>query len=109
LLNEKTGLVNYRVVEPNSGRTWNVSPAEQLTLLQHQQMRTQPDMIRDYALHLKRQREKEIQQTVEVYVDSWASLNGRPSQRFIQSDLDISRTMSWLETQDWIVPLQDLE
>jgi len=109
LLNEKTGLVNYRVVDPESGQTWHVSPADELTLLQHQQMRTQPDMIRDYALHLKRRREQEIQQTVEVYVDSWASLNGRPSQRFIRPDLDISRTKSWLEAQDWIVPLQAFE
>ena len=58
LLNEKTGLVNYRLVDPITERVWTVSPSDELTLIQHEQMRTQPDMIRDYALHIKASKEE---------------------------------------------------
>ena len=70
LLNEKTGLVDYRVVDPQSGEVWRVLPRTELTPLQHQHMRTQPDMIRDYALHLKRRFTERLGRDVEVYVDS---------------------------------------
>ena len=108
LLNEKTGLVNYRVVDPESQRTWIVSPADELTLNQHQQMRTQPDMIRDYALHLQSTKQKALNRPVEVYVDAWASLNGRPSQRLIRSDVDLTQSKSTLKRMNWIVPLAPL-
>ncbi|MBX2799645.1 MAG: HTTM domain-containing protein [Myxococcales bacterium] len=105
LLNEKTGLVEYRIVEPATERTWRLSPSEQLTPLQHQRMRTEPDLIRDYALHLAREHEAEGRD-VEVYVDSWAALNGRRSQRFIVPDLDLTQPMTALQAQRWITPLQ---
>ena len=106
LLNEKTGLVDYRVVDPQSGEVWRVLPRTELTPLQHQHMRTQPDMIRDYALHLKRRFTERLGRDVEVYVDSWASLNGRPSQVFIRNDLDITQSLATLRREGWIVPLE---
>ena len=106
LLNEKTGLVDYRVLEPQSGEVWRVLPRLELTPLQHQHMRTQPDMIRDYALHLKRRFTARLGRDVEVYVDSWASLNGRPSQVFIRNDLDITQSLATLRREGWIVPLE---
>lgn len=105
LLNEKTGMVDYRVVERETGRTWRVMPADELTPLQHQHMRTQPDMIRDYALHLRDQH-ADAGRDVAVYVDSWASLNGRPAQRMIRSDVDLTQPLRVLREEDWIVPLQ---
>ncbi|MDG1478745.1 MAG: HTTM domain-containing protein [Myxococcota bacterium] len=107
MLNEKTGLVDYRVVEAQTGRTWRVMPAEALTPLQHKQMRTQPDMIRDYARHLQRVHAGEGR-TVAVYADAWASLNGRPSQRLLRADLDLTAPRAELEAAAWILPLSPL-
>lgn len=104
LLNEKTGLVDYRVVERATGRTWRVMPSGELTPIQHEQMRTQPDMIRDYALHL-RDVHAAAGRDVAVYADAWASLNGRPPQRLIRPDLDLVRPLPELESEGWIVPL----
>ena len=103
LLHEKTGLVDYRVVEPATGRTWRVYPADELTPLQHQHMRTQPDMIRDYALHLAERHAQQGRQ-VEVYADAWASLNGHPTQRLLRPDVDLTQAPSVLRGQSWIVP-----
>lgn len=105
LLNEKTGFVDYRVVERQSGRTWKVSPSRELTLVQHEQMRTQPDMIRDYALHLRDVHAAEGRD-VAVYAVTRASLNGRPAQPLLREDLDLTRPLGELEAEAWIVPLR---
>lgn len=104
LLNEKTGLVDFRVVEHSTGRTWRVMPREELSELQHTQLRTQPDLIRDYALHLA-DVHRRAGREVAVYADSWASLNGRPSQRMLRDDVDLTQPLARLEAQGWILPL----
>lgn len=106
MLNEKTGFVEYRVFEPSSGRRWIVQPGNQLTALQHQSMRTQPDMIRDYALFLARQH-REQGRLVEVFAEAWVSLNGRPAQRLLRPDVDLTRGEAELDAQGWIVPLAE--
>lgn len=105
MLNEKTGMVEYRVVEPATGRTWRASPSAELTPLQHQHMRTQPDMIRDHALHLAAQHSAEGRQ-VAVYADSFASLNGRPTQRLLRPDVDLTLSLPELWAAGWVVPLE---
>ncbi|MCA9566688.1 MAG: HTTM domain-containing protein [Myxococcales bacterium] len=104
LLIEKTGQVDFRVVDRETRRRWTVSPATELTVLQHKQMRTQPDMILDYAHHLADRNAREGRD-VEVYAESWASLNGRRTQRLVRPDVDLART-SYDDT-GWIVPLQN--
>ncbi|MEN0064069.1 MAG: HTTM domain-containing protein [Myxococcota bacterium] len=103
LLNEKTGLVDYRVVERNTGRVWRAYPSAELTPLQHQHMRTQPDMIRDYALHLAKRHAAEGRD-VAVFADAWASLNGHPRQRLIRPDVDLTQSLATLRSNAWIVP-----
>ncbi len=105
LLNEKTGLVDFRVVEAGTGRTWRVSPSEELTELQHEQLRTQPDLIRDYALHLQQQHAAEGRQ-VAVFADAWASLNGRSAQRLLSPAVDLTRPLEELQAAGWILPLK---
>ncbi len=100
MLNEKTGLVEYRVLQ--DGRSWTVYPAQELGPIQTAQLRTQPDLIRDYALHLALRHGAGAQ----VYAESWASLNGRPTQRLVRPSVDLTQPLRTLEAQDWITPLQ---
>lgn len=102
MLNEKTGLVEYRV--HREGRTWQVYPAQELGPVQYAQLRTQPDLIRDYALHLQARHGPDSQ----VYADSWASLNGRPTQRLIDPTVDLTQPLNALEEAGWILPLEPL-
>lgn len=103
MLIEKTGLVELRVVERSTGRLWRVSPAEGLTALQHKQLRTQPDLIRDYALQLKAQHAA-AGRDVAVFAEAWVSLNGRPSQRLLRNDLDLTQPLGALDEAGWILP-----
>ena len=103
MLNEKTGLVEYRVLR--DGRSWKVYPAQELGPIQYAQLRTQPDLIRDYALHLERRHGAGSQ----VFAESWASLNGRPTQRLINPKVDLTQPLSALEEQGWILPLEPQE
>ncbi|MCB9764077.1 MAG: HTTM domain-containing protein [Alphaproteobacteria bacterium] len=106
MLIEKTGQVDFRVVERDTGRTWMEHPADGLTALQHKQMRTQPDLIRQYARHLAAQYAVRGLD-VAVYADAWASLNGRPSQRLLRPDVDLTLPDGALEAAGWIVPLEE--
>ena len=99
MLIEKTGFVEYRVVEPGTGRAWRIDPGAELTPLQHKQLRTQPDLIAQYARHLA-----ERFPGARVYADAWASLNGRPAQRLIDPAVDLAVPEAALPS-GWIVPL----
>ena len=88
MLIEKTGLVEYRVVDSATGRDWLVSPRHELSPMQYKMMSTQPDMIQDYGRHLAR-RYKEQGLSVEVYADSWVSWNGRPAQPAVDRTRDL--------------------
>ena len=105
MLTEKTGMVDYRVVDQDTGRIWRTTPTPDLTPLQHQHMRTQPDMIRDYALHLARRHEAEGRR-VAVYAESYASLNGRPAQRLLRPDVDLTKPLDVLWGAGWVLPLE---
>ena len=102
---EKTGLVDYRLVDTASGRRWVVHPAEHLSPVQHRLMRTQPDMIAQFARHLAQQWQDQEGVKVAVYADAFCSLNGRPTQRLIDQTVDLSVPESLLP-EHWIVPLQ---
>lgn len=104
LLIEKTGQVDFRVLDHGTGKRWTVNPALELSELQVKQMRTQPDMILDYAHHLAERNRAEGRE-VSVYADSWASLNGRRTQRLIDPDVDLAVTR--YSDPDWIVPLAE--
>ncbi len=103
LLVEKTAQLDYRVHEPATGRSWTVYPARELTELQFAQMRSQPDMILDYAHHVF-ERNGAAGRAVEVFARSRVSLNGRRSQVLIDPEVDLAR----VEYRDagWIVPFE---
>jgi vitamin K-dependent gamma-carboxylase len=99
MLVEKTGLVEFRVVEPTTGRTWRIDPRDELTVQQTKMMSTQPDLILQYAHHLA----ERFGGNVEVYADAWCSLNGRPSARLIDPAVDLARERDSLAPKTWIV------
>ena len=106
LLIEKTGQVDFRVVDNTTGETWRVRPSTELTELQHKQMRTQPDLILQYARHLADQHAVPGHH-ISVYADSYASLNGRPAQRLVREDVDLAALEAGWDPYAWIVPPLD--
>ena len=107
MLIEKTGQVDFRVVDNATGKTWVVYPRERLSAFQHRMLTTQPDMILSYAHYLEDEWSEKGHGDVSVYADSWASLNGRPRQRLIDPEVDLSaRDEGWAH-KTWIVPLRE--
>lgn len=103
MLIEKSGSVEYRVVSARGVEV--VHPREELTALQAKMLSTQPDMIHEYALHLAERYRRATGRQVQVYADAWAALNGRPSQRLIDPEVDLARVPRTLSPQAFIVPL----
>jgi vitamin K-dependent gamma-carboxylase len=113
MLIEKTGSVEYRVAAtPPRGPAvaprcaFVVRPASELTPLQYRMMSTEPDMIHEYALELAARYRGRGYTDVRVYADAWAALNGRPSQRLVEPDVDLAAERLSIWPKLWIVPLE---
>lgn len=107
MLVEKAGQVQFNVVTGERGERYVVYPREELTPLQYKMMSTQPDMIQEYALHLRERFEARGHTNVRVYAEAWASLNGRPRQRLIDPTIDLGGTARTLANETWILPLSE--
>jgi hypothetical protein len=91
MLIEKTGRVEFDVRSSDPPRRYRVFPREELTPLQLRMMSTQPDMIHEYAIHLRDRFERRGLSGIAVHADSWAALNGRPSQRLVDPAADLAK------------------
>ena len=81
-------------------KKWIISPRDHLTPLQEIQMSYQPDMILEFAHHLRNSSQGEI----KIYADSWVSMNGRIPQRYVKENIDLAKIdshnpESWLHEQ----------
>ena len=66
-------------------------------------MAQDPFMIRALARHIAADFRTRGVTAVEVRADSFASLNGRPLQRLIDSEVDLAASAL---PEEWIVPLE---
>jgi hypothetical protein len=106
MLMEKDGSVDFRVVEPRSGRVFQVSPRDYFTPYQAAMMAPQPDMVLEAAQLIAADfRARGIAQPA-VYADAYASLNGRPMQRLIDPHVDLAHEVDGLSNKTWILPMQ---
>jgi hypothetical protein len=106
MLMEKDGSVDFRVVEPASGRTFHVSPRDYFTPYQTAMMSPQPDMVLEAAQVVAADfRARGVRQPA-VYADAFASLNGRPLQRLIDPRVDLAARSDGLAHKTWILPLR---
>jgi hypothetical protein len=106
-LREKNGSVTYHVTDPDTGRSWQVSPRRYLTWNQEREMATRPAMIRQLAHHIDDQFRKRGLGDVEVRAEALVSLNGRKPQPLIDSSVDLSAVEADLGPDDWILPAPD--
>jgi vitamin K-dependent gamma-carboxylase len=110
MLVEKAGFVEFHVHDRTSGRRWTVDPRTELTALQIKMMSTQPDLIAQYARHVRARIEREQPESlVEVRVDAFVSLNGRPHHRLIDPAVDLAATRPGLAAQPWILPAPEVD
>jgi hypothetical protein len=105
MLMEKNGAVDFRVVEPSTGRTFHVSPSDYFTPYQTAMMSTQPDMVLEAARTVAADYRARGLTQPAVYADAFASLNGRAMQRLLDPTVDLAREVDGLSNKTWILPM----
>lgn len=104
MLMEKNGETIFIVKDPMKNTQTEVDQDRYLTPFQKQQMRSQPDMILQFARYVGDDFKLMNGYPPEVYVKSRLSLNGRRSQVFTDEKIDIY-AIEFPMQEGWIRPM----
>lgn len=107
MLMEKAGYTIFTVREPETGRQVQIDNRTYLTLLQEKQMSFQPDMILAFAQHLAADYRRKGWKAPEVFAESYVTLNGRPSQSFVDPKVNLAAEKESFKTKNWVLPFED--
>jgi vitamin K-dependent gamma-carboxylase len=108
MLREKSGVAQFTVTDPASGRTWQPNLLDYLAPRQIRKMATRPDMLLQFSHYLASIWERENNLPgVEVRVMTAVSLNGRPPVTMLDPDRDLAAVPRDLRPADWILPLAE--
>jgi hypothetical protein len=104
-LRHKEGSVVYRLRDPATGRQWTGRPEWDLSERQARKMTCRPDLLLQYAHHLRDTARRDEGIEAQVFADVHCSLNYRPRQRFVDPTVDLAREPASLWHYDWLLPL----
>lgn len=108
MLMEKAGYAQFTIKDPIKDISFKVDNAQFLSPFQEKQMSFQPDFILEYAHYLKEHYDSvQGHDAIEVYADVAVALNGRPSQPFIDSSVNLAAQMRGFKNKAWILPFND--
>ena len=107
MLIEKRGYSNFKVVDSISKKYFYVQNDDFLTSYQEKQMSFQPDFILEYAHYLGDHFTSQGHENIQIFVDSYVALNGRSSERFIDSSVDLYSKKESFRHKCWIIPFSD--
>lgn len=104
-LRSKDGFTDFFLVNKANGEEIMIDVEGYMQPWQYDDMNGMPYMIWEFAQFLKEEYGR-MGIDVAVYVDAWASLNGRPLQRIVEAEVDLaSEPKPWWGWADWYVPL----
>ncbi|MEL6718517.1 MAG: HTTM domain-containing protein [Bacteroidota bacterium] len=106
MLMEKNGYTSIIVRDPLENIQKEVDKDQYLTPFQKQQMRSQPDMILQFARHIGDEFKAKKGYAPEVFVKSRLSLNARRSQVFTNDTIDVYSSADPMNN-GWIIPLEE--
>ena len=107
MLIEKKGYTNFKVVDKNNNTSFYVKNEDFLTEFQIRQMSFQPDFILEFAHHIGDFYKENGIEKVEIYADSYVTLNGRMSKRFINPKTDLYNEKRGFKHKKWIIPINE--
>lgn len=107
MLMEKAGYAQFKVVDPESDQWFYVDNTAFLTRFQEKQMATQPDFILEFAHHLESHFKQQGITDPEIYVESYVALNGRPSQPYVNPEIDLTEIQPSFKPRTWLLPFND--
>lgn len=103
---EKAGSVTYRTRDRQNGAEARVEPRSYLNASQELALGQDPRLIRALARQIAQDANARCGHENAVYADAFATLNGRPAQRLIAPDVDLTRDPL---PSHWIVALETLQ
>jgi len=107
MLIEKKGFTEFKVVDSETSESFYVTNDKFLTEFQERQMSFQPDFILEYAHYIGDYYNKNGLNNVQVYAESFVTLNGRLSKRFIDPTVDLMKEKRGFSDKKWITNLED--
>jgi len=107
MLMEKAGYATFTVKDALSKKEIVVNNSRFLTPFQEKQMAFQPDFIVEYAHYLHDYYLQQGLTDPEVYVESYVALNGRLSQKYIDSKINLAKENESFKHKTWILPFND--
>lgn len=106
-LRNKAASVQFIAIDPQTGWTRFINPADHLTERQAREMPGRPDMILQFAHYLEDKLRADGYEQLQVRASSQASLNGRRFQPLVDPDVDLAGVSRSLRPAPWIVPLRE--
>lgn len=104
MLRTKSATTVFHVVDKATRKKERVNLNDYMTPLQRNRVAGKPDMIWQFAQHLKKEQAKKGKE-IEVYVSSRMSVNGGPYFEYIDSEADLAAAKwSYFGHQEWILP-----
>jgi len=103
MLIEKMGNTRFFVFNPKDKKRHEIDDEGYLTTFQRKMMSTQPDMILQYAHFLKEKMQEKGINNPQIYVEAYATLNGRESALLIDPNTDLSQEKESFAPKKWIL------
>jgi hypothetical protein len=104
MLRSKSGTGHYIVKDLSDGSAERVYPRDSLSSKQARKLWTHPDMILQYAHHLRGQAQAEGRQ-VAVYAKVRVKLNAGKYHPYVDDTIDLAQQeWSFFETKRWVLP-----
>ncbi|WP_338734143.1 HTTM domain-containing protein [Mangrovimonas cancribranchiae] len=104
MLRSKQGVASYVVQDKKTLKRENINLNNYLTKKQQRHVSSKPDVIWQFAQHLKQDYAKKGKD-VAVYVSCRISVNGKPYKKLINSNVDIA-SVKWepFKHSSWLLP-----
>ncbi|WP_296317018.1 HTTM domain-containing protein [Winogradskyella sp. UBA3174] len=104
MLRAKSGQTTFSVIDKATGNTIPININDYLTKKQQRGASTKPDIIWQFAQHLKQDFAKKGK-SVKVYVRAYVSINGKASKKLIDPKVDLAN-VPWqhFKHSDWLLP-----
>ena len=104
MLRAKSGSIHFKVVDNKTNNVIPIKLDDYLTKKQQRGVKTKPDFIWQFSQRLKQKFEAEGM-SVSIYATSYLSVNGKPSKRFVNPDIDLAQ-VQWnhFKHHTWLLP-----
>jgi len=104
MLMEKVGYSQFTVNIPAHKKSFNIVSNQYLTPVQEKMMNTQPDMVLQFAHFLRDKYQKKYNAETRVFVESYASINGKGSRPFINPEVNLASIKRGYQHKNWVLP-----